>query len=774
MFNDAELEEIKTHLGEYAASVLAPSKGGGYICPLCGSGAKTNFTGAFHVKGTRWTCFSCGAAGDIFDLVGAIENLPGNSQRIRRAKELLGRSYSDAAMRANPEEKVKWEALRQSRQAPEPEQKAKTDYLPFFLQAMTHINDTEYHRGLTTDTLHRYKVGYVAEWRHPKAPPSAPTSPRLIVPIDDFSYLARDVRELKDIPDPQRAYIKQRTEGAGIFNKSALREATSPIWITEGEIDALSIIDVEGAAIALGGVTKVQQLLQLLDRVKPCQPLVIALDNDGAGKAWTEKLEMGLSERGIAFARLPPDALGDAKDANEFLMRDWKGLGRVVDHIKANIGTLIAETKAAMEQKNVKGEASVESRKERKSFILTDEDFEDRPRRKGDYTITFDEKFKKEFDAELEAERARLEAPPEQTEQTTTAPSPSAPPSTPTPPPVEVPSLYSQLPINGEAAKYYKDNSVGGFIEKFKEEIYKSEEKRAVSTGFPSLDKVLGEGLWEGLYIIGAGSSIGKTTLTLQIGDQIAAAGGDVLIFSLEMGKHELVAKSVSRHTCIRDLQRVGYLRDGKTEAKTMRGILDGRRYKFYSQSECELIDNAIQDYRKYADRRVFIIEGGDGTAIRDIKGMVEKHISYTGHKPVVIVDYLQILAPNDKRATDKQNTDYAVKALRQIARDQRIPVIAVSSLNRASYTGAKQSVGMASFKESGSIEYSADTLIGMQLFGAESFDDEKAMKAKKESPRKVELVILKNRSGVTGDRLSFEYYPAYNYFRECEPWGES
>ena len=247
-----------------------------------------------------------------------------------------------------------------------------------------------------------------------------------------------------------------------------------------------------------------------------------------------------------------------------------------------------------------------------------------------------------------------------------------------------------------------------------------------------------------------------------------------MLIFSLEMGKHELVAKSVSRHTCIRDLQRVGYLRDGKTEAKTMRGILDGRRYKFYSQSECELIDNAIQDYRKYADRRVFIIEGGDGTAIRDIKGMVEKHISYTGHKPVVIVDYLQILAPNDKRATDKQNTDYAVKALRQIARDQRIPVIAVSSLNRASYTGAKQSVGMASFKESGSIEYSADTLIGMQLFGAESFDDEKAMKAKKESPRKVELVILKNRSGVTGDRLSFEYYPAYNYFRECEPWGES
>ena len=752
MFNDAELEEIKTHLGEYAASVLAPSKGGGYICPLCGSGAKTNFTGAFHVKGTRWTCFSCGAAGDIFDLVGAIENLPGNGQRIRRAKELLGRSYSDAAMRANPEEKVKWEALRQSRQAPEPEQKAKTDYLPFFLQAMTHINDTEYHRGLTTDTLHRYKVGYVAEWRHPKAPPSAPTSPRLIVPIDDFSYLARDVRELKDIPDPQRAYIKQRTEGAGIFNKSALREATSPIWITEGEIDALSIIDVEGAAIALGGVTKVQQLLQLLDRVKPCQPLVIALDNDGAGKAWTEKLEVGLSERGIAFARLPPAALGDAKDANEFLMRDWKGLGRVVDHIKANIGTLIAETKAAMEQKNVKGEASVESRKERKSFILTDEDFEDRPRRKGDYTITFDEKFKKEFDAELEAERARLEAPPEQAEQTTITPSPSAPPSTPTPPPEEA----------GKGDSQFMEDNAGNRLKAFMAGRFNPEANHHVPTGFRLLDHSLAGGLRRGLCVIGAVSSLGKTTFALQIADSMAAAGHHVLIISYEMAANDLIAKSISRRTFELAFQRYNATEKFK-HAKTEVQVAEGDYYKHYSDEDKALIDEAATNYGEYAGR-ICIHEGTRHTNIAKIRKLVTQYKEETGISPVVIVDYLQIMPPMDDRKTEKQNMDTAVEELRAIGMRHNTPVIVISSFNRGSYKGE---VSMSAFKESGGIEYTADYLIGLQLKGADATNYNERTE-KKRDPREIELLVLKARKCLdVGGKFCFRYTAKFNHFLE-------
>ena len=60
--------------------------------------------------------------------------------------------------------------------------------------------------------------------------------------------------------------------------------------------------------------------------------------------------------------------------------------------------------------------------------------------------------------------------------------------------------------------------------------------------GVCALDRALDGGLYEGLYIVGAISSLGKTTLVTQIGDQIASGGQDVLVFSLEMARAELMA----------------------------------------------------------------------------------------------------------------------------------------------------------------------------------------------------------------------------------------
>lgn len=69
-----------------------------------------------------------------------------------------------------------------------------------------------------------------------------------------------------------------------------------------------------------------------------------------------------------------------------------------------------------------------------------------------------------------------------------------------------------------------------------------------IPTGFINIDRKLGGGWEEGnLYVIGAESSIGKTSLLLQIGDNLSKAGADVLFFSLEMSRKELMAKSLSR-----------------------------------------------------------------------------------------------------------------------------------------------------------------------------------------------------------------------------------
>src|SRR5690606_222457 len=84
-------------------------------------------------------------------------------------------------------------------------------------------------------------------------------------------------------------------------------------------------------------------------------------------------------------------------------------------------------------------------------------------------------------------------------------------------------------------------------IDEFIEEINKNMNTSGISTGFDNLDQSLGGGLYAGLYTLGAISSLGKTTLALQIADNIAANGYEVIFFSLEMALAEVLAKSFSR-----------------------------------------------------------------------------------------------------------------------------------------------------------------------------------------------------------------------------------
>ena len=125
----------------------------------------------------------------------------------------------------------------------------------------------------------------------------------------------------------------------------------------------------------------------------------------------------------------------------------------------------------------------------------------------------------------------------------------------------------------------------------------------------------------------------------------------------------------------------------------------------------------------------------------KQIRETAEKHISITGKRPVVIIDYLQILSPYNERYTDKQNTDKAVLELKRISRDHKLPVIAISSFNRMSYNGGAK---MEAFKESGAIEYSSDILIALQAKGADK--DINITEEKKKNPRDIELVILKKK----------------------------
>lgn len=639
-------EQLKGQLRAYVESITSKSKGDNmYVCPLCGSGTGSHSTGAFSIKdGTSWKCFSCNEGGDIFDLIGKYEGIADHSEQLKRAGELFGITIDSYRATAQ-------EDFREYQNQPKNEQYTHsnihtTDYTQFFLQANRNIGKTSYHRGLSIETLNRFKIGYVESWRHPKAP-NAPASPRLIIPTSKESYLARDTRD--QIPEEQKPYTKSKVGSIHLFNAKALQTATKPIFIVEGELDALSIIEVGGEAVALGTTTKVKSLLELLKTKKPEQPLIIALDNDEAGEKAYRELSEGLKGLSIPFYRLNP--AGEYKDANEALQGDREALRQAVEEA---------------------------------------EHIQD------------------------EAEQAQREA--------------------------------------------YLNTSTAHYLQSFIDGIADSVNTPYIPTGFKTLDAVLDGGLYEGLYIVGAISSLGKTTLITQIADQIAQAGQDVLIFSLEMARAEIMAKSISRHTLQTVLATGGDIRN----AKTTRGITTGKRYEGYNRTERELINSSILEYSKYA-QHIYISEGVGDIGAEQIRETVKRHTLFTGNTPVVVIDYLQILAPAEPRATDKQNTDKAVMELKRISRDFKTPVIGISSFNRANY---REAVTMEAFKESGAIEYSSDVLIGLQLKGAGKKDFD-ANEAKKKSPREIELVILKNRNGSTGDKLGFRYYPLFNYFEE-------
>lgn len=329
-------------------------------------------------------------------------------------------------------------------------------------------------------------------------------------------------------------------------------------------------------------------------------------------------------------------------------------------------------------------------------------------------------------------------------------------------------------PAEDAAAKLeaYQQTAAAAALDNFRADIEASKTAPVYPTGFSDLDKIFDGGFYAGLYIVGAISSLGKTTFCLQIADQLAAAGEDVLIFSLEMARNELIAKSVSRLTYKAMIETEG----GQIHrAKTTRGILTGRAYSKYYPEDVELINQSIERYGEYANH-LYIFEGIGNIGVNDIKRKVEEHIEITGHRPAVLIDYLQIIAPYSDKLTDKQNTDKNVLELKRLSRDCNIPIIGISSFNRNSYTDP---VNMAAFKESGAIEYSSDVLIGLQYDGMDykagetdgnrlkrirQLMKDMEAKAREGDSQRIQVKILKNRNGSKGE-IKLDFFAMFNCF---------
>ena len=108
-----------------------------------------------------------------------------------------------------------------------------------------------------------------------------PAGDCLIIPISDTISIEKLL-----IPHPRYKNIT----GRGIFNCTALHNTDAPVFVTEGVFDALSVIEVGGAAVSINGTSMVDKFIEYINSNKLTPKLIVALDADSAGKTAANKI----------------------------------------------------------------------------------------------------------------------------------------------------------------------------------------------------------------------------------------------------------------------------------------------------------------------------------------------------------------------------------------------------------------------------------------------------------------------------------------------------
>ena len=238
-----------------------------------------------------------------------------------------------------------------------------------------------------------------------------------------------------------------------------------------------------------------------------------------------------------------------------------------------------------------------------------------------------------------------------------------------------------------------------------------------------AIDKLVG-GVKPRLTIISAEPGAGKTTLTLQMADELAEQGIPVLFFTFEIKRPLLLAKSLSRMSG---------------------GTLPIAAIPQVTTESCAALKAALDVYAsKVAGNIAFIDKPCTPVEIAIMVGHVECEL---GIKPVVFLDYIQITKHAGERAImdERSAVKETVAGLRHVVNGHDVPLFAISSVNRSTYK--KDSAGLDSLAESSSLEYAADAVLFLAVKGK---SDERTANMRKEV-RPVTLAALKNRYGTTG-----------------------
>ncbi len=239
----------------------------------------------------------------------------------------------------------------------------------------------------------------------------------------------------------------------------------------------------------------------------------------------------------------------------------------------------------------------------------------------------------------------------------------------------------------------------------------------------------------EELYIIAGRPSMGKSAFALNLATNVAKSDPEVhvAVFSLEMGVEQLVARMLS------------------SEARVM-----SQRIKMgdLSTAEWEQLSLASTKLSK-----LNILFDDSGTVkVTDLRQKCRK-LAQEGRLDLVVIDYLQLLSASRPNPNRVQEVSEISRTLKEMARELKIPVIALSQLSRNVENRTDKRPIMADLRESGSIEQDADVI--MFLYRDDYYNQES------QYPDQVDIIIAKNRSGATStEGIPLLFKKAYSSFK--------
>lgn len=260
-----------------------------------------------------------------------------------------------------------------------------------------------------------------------------------------------------------------------------------------------------------------------------------------------------------------------------------------------------------------------------------------------------------------------------------------------------------------------------------------------IPTGFRDLDKITAGFQRNDLIIVAARPSVGKTAFALNVAQNVATKTDEnVAIFSLEMGAEQLVMRMLCA--------------EGNIDAQVLRtGNLEADDWRKLTMAMGSLSNAGI------------FIDDSPGIRINEIRSKCRRLQQEHG-LGMIMIDYLQLIMGSGRGSDNRQQEVSEIsRSLKALARELKIPVIALSQLSRGVEQRQDKRPMMSDLRESGSIEQDAD--IVSFLYREDYYDKETEMQ------NMIEIIIAKQRNGPTGT-VTLAFAKEYNKFLNID-WSQ-